>query len=252
VKTDDAQRATPTDHFHVVLTNPPFGKKSSVLIVNAEGEEARQALTVVRDDFWVSTINEQLDFVQHVKSLLEIGGRAAVVLPDNVLFEGGAGESVRRKPLHECDVHTLLRLPTGISYAQGVEANVLLFDKRPGSAEAATRKLWIHDFRTNLHFTLESRRLQRPDLDEFVSCYHPENRHDRKPTGSEKNPEGAAGAPSPTTSWSSATRRTSTSSGSATRAWRAPRGCRIPTSSRLRSPRIWRLHSSSFERSPRT
>jgi type I restriction-modification system DNA methylase subunit len=69
--------------------------------------------------------------VQHVKTLLKINGRAAVVMPDNVLFEGGAGETVRRKLLHECDVHTLLRLPTGIFYAQGVKANVLFFDRKP-------------------------------------------------------------------------------------------------------------------------
>jgi type I restriction enzyme M protein len=145
---------------------------------------------LVRDDFWVSTTNKQLNFVQHVKSLLEIGGRAAVVVPDNVLFEGGAGETLRRKLLHECDVHTLLRLPTGIFYAQGVKANVLFFDKRKGSAEAATTKLWIYDFRTNLHFTLKTKRLQRADLDDFVHCYHAQNRHARKPTWSEKTPDG--------------------------------------------------------------
>lgn len=90
-----------------------YGKKSSVLVVNATGEEERQALEVVRPDFWATTSNKQLNFLQHVKSLLEINGRAAIVLPDNVLFEGGAGETIRRRLLHECDVHTLLRLPTG-------------------------------------------------------------------------------------------------------------------------------------------
>ena len=189
-QTDDALRADPGERFQVVLTNPPFGKKSSVLVVNAEGEQAREGLTVVRDDFWVSTTNKQLNFVQHVKTLLEIGGRAAVVVPDNVLFEGGAGETLRRKLLHECDVHTLLRLPTGIFYAQGVKANVLFFDKRKGSAKAATQKLWIYDFRTNLHFTLKTKRLQRADLDDFVRCYKPKSRHARKPTWSEKSPEG--------------------------------------------------------------
>ena len=86
----------------------------------------------MRDDFWASTSNKQLNFVQHIKTILEVGGRAAVVVPDNVLFEGGAGETVRRKLLHECDVHTLLRLPTGVFYAQGVKANVLFFDRRTG------------------------------------------------------------------------------------------------------------------------
>ena len=163
----------------MVLTNPPFGRKSSVLVVNEAGEEERQALTVVRDDFWASTSNKQLNFVQHVKTLLKIHGRAAVVVPDNVLFEGGAGETVRRKLLQECDVHTLLRLPTGIFYAQGVKANVLFFDRKPASATPWTRTLWIYDLRTNKHFTLKTNPLERPDLDEFVACYRPTNRHER-------------------------------------------------------------------------
>src|SRR5437764_14631604 len=127
VKTDDSLRSDPNDRFDLVLTNPPFGKKSSVMVVNAQGEQAREALEVVRDDVWASTSNKQLNFVQHVKTLLKINGRAVVVVPDNVLFEGGAGEIVRRKLLHECDVHTLLRLPTGIFYAQGVKATVRFF-----------------------------------------------------------------------------------------------------------------------------
>jgi type I restriction enzyme M protein len=158
--------------------------------VNEEGDEERQALTVVRDDFWASTSNKQLNFVQHVKTLLEINGRAAVVVPDNVLFEGGAGETVRRKLLHECDVHTLLRLPTGIFYAQGVKANVLLFDKRPGAESAWTKELWIYDLRTNKHFTLKTNPLQRGDLDDFVACYNPANRHERKATWNDQHPDG--------------------------------------------------------------
>ncbi len=126
IRTDDALRDEPGDHFDVVVTNPPFGKKSSITVVNEEGETDRETLTYNRPDFWTTTSNKQLNFVQHVKSLLKIHGRAAVVVPDNVLFEGGAGETVRRKLLHECDVHTLLRLPTGIFYAQGVKANVAL------------------------------------------------------------------------------------------------------------------------------
>jgi type I restriction enzyme M protein len=133
-----------------------------------------------RDDFWASTSNKQLNFLQHVKSLLRIHGRAAIVVPDNVLFEGGAGETIRRKLLHECDVHTLLRLPTGIFYAQGVKANVLFFDRKPASETPWTKSLWIYDFRTNQHFTLKTKPLKRADLADFVACYNPENRHERK------------------------------------------------------------------------
>jgi len=173
-----------------VLTNPPFGKKSSIRVINEEGVEEREALTVVREDFWASTSNKQLNFVQHVRTLLKINGRAAVVVPDNVLFEGGAGETIRRKLLAECDVHTLLRLPTGVFYAQGVKANVLFFDKRPGSEVPWTNRLWIYDLRTNKHFTLKTNPLARADLDEFVECFKPENRVQRVPTWTELNPEG--------------------------------------------------------------
>jgi type I restriction enzyme M protein len=179
VHVDDALRADPGERFDMVLTNPPFGKKSSVTIVNGEGKAERQSLTVVRDDFWASTSNKQLNFVQHVKTLLKVEGRAAVVVPDNVLFEGGAGETIRRKLLHECDVHTLLRLPTGIFYAQGVKANVLFFDRKPGSDVAATRELWIYDLRTNKHFTLKTNPLARVDLDDFVEGYEPGARSKR-------------------------------------------------------------------------
>lgn len=122
--------------------------------------------------------------------MLKINGRAGIVVPDNVLFEGGAGETIRRKLLHECDVHTLLRLPTGLFYAQGVKANVLFFDKKPASETPWTKKLWIYDLRTNMHFTLKTNPLKREDLDEFVQCYNPSNRHNRKPTWSDKNPNG--------------------------------------------------------------
>jgi len=164
----------------MVLTNPPFGKKSSVTIVNEEGEESKEALTVLRDDFWATTSNKQLNFVQHIASILKMNGRAAVVVPDNVLFEGGAGETIRRKLLHSCDVHTLLRLPTGLFYAQGVKANVIFFDRKPASETPWTKSLWIYDLRTNKHFTLKTRPLQRADLDDFVACYNPSNRFERK------------------------------------------------------------------------
>jgi type I restriction enzyme M protein len=188
--TEDALRNEPKEHADVVLTNPPFGKKSSITIVNEEGDTDKESLTYNRPDFWTTTSNKQLNFVQHVKSLLKIQGRAAVVVPDNVLFEGGAGEVVRRKLLHECDVHTLLRLPTGIFYAQGVKANVLFFDRKPGSEKPWTKTVWVYDLRTNVHFTLKTNRMTRADLDEFVACYQPENRQKRKATWSEKTPEG--------------------------------------------------------------
>ena len=149
-----------------------------------------QALTYNRSDFWTTTSNKQLNFVQHVKSLLKIHGRAAVVVPDNVLFEGGAGETVRRNLLKECEVHTLLRLPTGIFYAQGVKANVLFFDRRPGAQDPWTRTVWVYDLRTNKHFTLKTKRMTRADLDEFVACYRPRDRNNRKATWSEASPEG--------------------------------------------------------------
>jgi type I restriction enzyme M protein len=190
IRTDDALRNEPSVHAEVVMTNPPFGKRSSVTVVNEEGEADRQTLTYNRPDFWTTTSNKQLNFVQHVKSLLKIHGRAAVVVPDNVLFEGGAGETVRRKLLAECDVHTLLRLPTGIFYAQGVKANVLFFDRKPGSDKPWTKKIWVYDLRTNKHFTLKERRLTRSDLDEFVGCYRPGDRHKRKDTWSDANPDG--------------------------------------------------------------
>jgi type I restriction enzyme M protein len=173
-----------------VLTNPPFGKKSSVTIVNEEGEARREAQTISRTDFWATTSNKQLNFVQHVHSILEINGRAAVVVPDNVLFEGGAGETVRRRLLQQSDVHTLLRLPTGVFYAQGVKANVLFFDRKPAREAPWTETLWIYDLRTNKDFSLKQRPLTRADLDEFVACYNPANRHERTATWSEANPQG--------------------------------------------------------------
>ena len=178
--------------FSMVLTNPPFGKKSSTSVVTEEGKLEKEKQVVVRPDFFgVSTSNKQLNFVQHVYTLLEINGRAAMVVPDNVLFEGGAGEKIRRRLLQQCDVHTLLRLPTGIWYSPGVKANVLFFDKRPGREAAWTEKLWVYDLRTNMHFTLKQRPIQRSDFDEFVECFKPGAIHDRKPTWSKKkNPEG--------------------------------------------------------------
>jgi type I restriction enzyme M protein len=166
--------------YDIVLANPPFGKKSSVTIVNEAGEQSKESLIINRDDFWVSTINKQLNFLQHIFTILKQHGHAAVVLPDNVLFEGGAGETIRRELLKQADVHTLLRLPTGIFYAQGVKANVLFFDRKPAQEKPWTDKLWIYDLRTNMHFTLKESTLKRSDLDGFVASYNPKNRHQRK------------------------------------------------------------------------
>ncbi len=179
---DDSLRSHPGVNFDMVLTNPPFGRKSSLTFVNAEGEPERQDLVVVRPDFWATTSNKQLNFLQHVRTLLKNGGCAAIVVPDNVLFEGGAGETVRRHLLDECDVHTLLRLPTGVFYAQGVKANVLFFDRKPASETPWTRDLWIYDLRTNRRFTLKANPLTRAHLDDFVACYNPEARHERQET----------------------------------------------------------------------
>ena len=190
IATDDALRDTPDAPADVVVTNPPFGKKSSITVVNAEGGTGRQSLTYNRPDFWTATSNKQLNFVQHVKALLKVHGRAAVVVPDNVLFEGGAGETVRRHLLRECEVHTLLRLPAGIFYAQGVKANVLFFDRRPGARAPWTRAVWVYDLRTNRRFTLKTRRMTRAHLDDFVACYRPGARHAREATWSEQNPQG--------------------------------------------------------------
>lgn len=176
----DALMSKPGDEFDMVLTNPPFGRKSSYTIVNGNGKSDKGNQTYTREDFWATTSNKQINFLQHVRSILKINGRAAIVLPDNVLFEGGAGETVRRKLLATCDVHTLVRLPTGIFYRPGVKANVLFFDKKPASKKAWTKKLWIYDLRTNMHFTLKTKQMQYEDLGDFVRCYNPANRHKRK------------------------------------------------------------------------
>jgi len=176
---DDSLRSEPSDHVDMVLTNPPFGKKSSITVFNGEGKAERESLTYNRQDFWATTSNKQLNFLQHVRNMLKINGRVAIVVPDNVLFEGGAGETVRRGLLHECDVHTLLRLPTGLFYAQGVKANVLFFDRKVASKTPWTTRLWIYDLRTNKHFTLKTNPLRREDLQDFVECYNPEKRFER-------------------------------------------------------------------------
>ncbi len=182
---DDGQR------FDYVLANPPFGKKSSMSFTNAEGEQEKDDLTYNRQDFWTTTSNKQLNFVQHIRSMLKSTGRAAVVVPDNVLFEGGAGETVRKRLLETTELHTILRLPTGIFYAQGVKANVLFFDNHPASKTPWTREVWFYDYRTNVHHTLKKKPLRFEDLQDFISCYNPANRQNRQETWHESdNPEG--------------------------------------------------------------
>lgn len=183
IEVKDSLIADPGQRWSVVLSNPPFGRKSSLTMVGADGREAREDLEIERQDFTVTTSNKQLNFLQHIMTILEPGGTAAVVMPDNVLFEGGAGEALRRRLLRDFNFHTLLRLPTGIFYKQGVKANVLFFDKVAGGERIATEALWVYDFRTNQRFTLRERPLKREDLDEFVACYQPwEKRHQRTET----------------------------------------------------------------------
>jgi type I restriction enzyme M protein len=182
ISRDDSLAAPAGRNYSMVLANPPFGRKSSIAIVNEDGGEEHEDLTIYRDDFWTTTSNKQLNFVQHIKTILAINGRAAVVLPDNVLFEAGAGEIIRRNLLQECDVHTILRLPTGIFYAQGVKANVVFFDRKPASETPWTTETWFYDMRTNKHFTLKRNAMARPDLDEFVTAYSGEDRTKRVET----------------------------------------------------------------------
>ncbi len=186
----DALIADTGNRYDYVLANPPFGKKSSMTFTNEEGEEEKEDLTYNRQDFWVTTSNKQLNFVQHIRTMLKTDGKAAVVVPDNVLFEGGAGETVRKKLLETTDLHTILRLPTGIFYAHRVKANVIFFDNKPGGKEINTKEVWIYDYRTNIHHTLKKNKLSYDDLKDFIKCYNPSNRFQRKETWSETNPDG--------------------------------------------------------------
>ena len=182
IATNDSLSRDTGDRYDIVLTNPPFGNRSSITIATDGSKQNNTSLTYERDDFWATTSNKQFNFLQHIKTILKTNGRAAVVLPDNVLFERGAGEIIRQQLLKQFDVHTLLRLPTGIFYAQGVKANVLFFDKRPASEEPWTQKLWIYDLRTNKHFTLKTNPLREPDLQDFITAYNPDNREARVET----------------------------------------------------------------------
>ena len=175
-----AKEVGDSERVDIVLANPPFGKKSSITVVNDRtGKAEAEKLTYERSDFWATTSNKQLNFVQHIANMLKIDGKAAVVVPDNVLFEGGAGETVRRNLMERNDLHTLLRLPTGIFYAQGVKANVIFFDSKPAAKTAWTKQLWVYDYRTNVHKTLKQNRLALADFAEFIECYQAEDRSKR-------------------------------------------------------------------------
>jgi len=190
ISSADALIADEGNRYDYVLANPPFGKKSSMTITNDGGEQVREDLVYNRQDFWVTTSNKQLNFLQHIRTLLKDEGQAAVVLPDNVLFEGGAGETVRKELLKTTDLHTILRLPTGIFYRPGVKANVLFFDNKPGARHPWTKEIWFYDYRTNVHHTLKKKPMEFEDLEDFIKCYNPSNRHKRQETWSESNSEG--------------------------------------------------------------
>ncbi len=190
VKSTDALIAAESTTYDYVLANPPFGKKSSYTVTNEDGELEKEDMSYNRQDFWETTSNKQLNFLQHIKSLLKIGGEAAVVLPDNVLFEGGAGEEIRKQLLKTTELHTILRLPTGIFYANGVKANVLFFNNKPASKDPWTKDVWIYDYRTNVHHTLKKKPLTEADLEDFVQAYNPKNIHQRNETWSDENPDG--------------------------------------------------------------
>jgi type I restriction enzyme M protein len=186
----DSLLADPGNRFDYILTNPPFGKKSSMTFTNEQGEQEREDLVYNRQDFWTTTSNKQLNFVQHIHTLLKSTGIAAVVVPDNVLFEGGAGETVRKKLLETTNLHTILRLPTGMFYANGVKVNVIFFDNCVASPSHQTKEVWIYDYRTGIHHTLKKNPLRESDLEDFIKCYNPGNRYVRKETYSAENPNG--------------------------------------------------------------
>lgn len=183
IRSGDALANDPGERFDVILTNPPFGKKSSYKVIGEDGGVNTEREDYEREDFKFTTGNKQLNFLQHIMTVMESDGRAGVVLPDNVLFEAGsAGEGIRKRLLDQFDFHTLLRLPTGIFYAQGVKANILFFNKHPPRADGKpnTKALWIYDLRTNQHFTLKKNPLKAADLDDFIACYAAGDRSKRK------------------------------------------------------------------------
>jgi len=190
ISSNDSLVADTGERFDYILTNPPFGKKSSMTFTNEDGEQKKESLTYNRQDFWTTTSNKQLNFVQHIRTMLKINGKASVVVPDNVLFEGGSGETVRKKLLENTNLHTILRLPTGIFYANGVKANVIFFDNKAASKNPWTKEIWYYDYRTNIHHTKKKNPMKYEDLMDFIKCYNSENIKKREETYSEQNPEG--------------------------------------------------------------
>ena len=187
----DSLLADPGQRFDYVLTNPPFGTENTHTFTNEQGLEEKEDLTYNRQDFSATTSNKQLNFVQHIKTILANTGTAAVVVPDNVLFESGAGETIRKKLLKTTNLHTILKLPEGIFYAQGVKANVIFFDNKPASdIDHHTKEVWIYDYRTGIKHTLKRKPLKEADLIDFVTCYNPGNIDDRTETYSRTNPNG--------------------------------------------------------------
>lgn len=173
----------------IILANPPFGKSSSYTITN-DVKLSKQDDFKLREDFWTTTSNKQLAFVQHIVSILDDNGRAAIVIPDNVLFEGGGGEIIRKHLLEFTNLHTILRLPTGIFYANGVKSNVLFLEKKQSKSKSVTNEVWFYDYRTNVHHTLKKQTLKYENLIPFVECYHAKDRTKTNETWSENNPKG--------------------------------------------------------------
>jgi len=190
INPNDALISDDGSRYDYVLANPPFGKKSSMTFTNEAGDIVKEDLSYNRQDFWETTSNKQLNFLQHIKTQLKITGEAAVVLPDNILFEGGAGEEVRKQLMKTTELHTILRLPTGIFYAPGVKANVLFFHNKSANKKPWTKEIWFYDYRTNIHHTPKRSPMTLSDLADFVNLYNPKNINKRKATWSEKNPEG--------------------------------------------------------------
>lgn len=175
---EDSLKAPPRYQVDVVLTNPPFGIKGSVTYAQGKSTRTDDSLTIVRPDFWVQTANKQLNFMQHIVALLKPGGRAAVVIPDNVLFETGAAAAIRRHLLQSCRVHTILRLPPGLFYAAGVKSNVVFFDKPKTPADGPAEAVWVYDLRSDKRFSLRTKPLQADDLREFVTLFKSEHREE--------------------------------------------------------------------------
>ena len=190
IVTEDSLKYPLTRRYDVILTNPPFGKRSSTTLVTKASGRDEERRRVVREDLWVSTANKELNFLQHVAVALEADGRAAVVVPDGVLSGSGAGAAIRRRLMEDFELHTLLRLPAGIFYAAGVNANVLFFDKAKDARDGSQEKLWVYDLRTDRRFTLVGNRLARSDLAEFVELYRRDDRSLRQSSWSGDTPDG--------------------------------------------------------------